>query len=203
MEIDQIKKTVELPESERSFPGFLCLDNEYTVNSKFEEYINSLEAEGFLTDCFIGGVGQGDFYSHSAIIFWKKGKNHYNKGGFSYVKTCTIYFSHIAPIAIINYSESKWSKAQRRRRGKKVASISSLGYEGDNNISISGLIHDGWEKFDTEIRKQLALPNLWICEKSMLEAIKISKFEYFPGLELKQPSNLMAALFHSGIDWEY
>ena len=194
-----IEELIKLSESQDVFDvslGFSSLNSNYDVSEEFKEYLyKELCFDGFKSCVRLGGMGQGDFVSYSSIVLWKKGKNQYPKGGLSYVKSCSVYFSHVAPIAIIVFGETVYTK-------KSTIAV-DIGFQKDTVVKGSTNPHIGWEPLLTSLKDKLELIKIKVFDFNELSRNTVSSFDYISGLELEPPKNLLGALYHGGIDYDY
>ena len=200
-----IEEIISIVTGEKPCVEMSCFDECYDLSQQFQQFLNNgLVVEGYRSDYCFAGCPQGIYESYSAKIFWQQGNPTYQKKGRCCIPTSTIYISAIAPIAIVIYRDSIFGKGSYLSTGRRgrVAVMEGIGWEGDYTIDSISPTQIWWE-FEEQIKQILATNNIKVVSPEVLKHHQIEKFAYFPGLELESPQNLLEALFHGGINYDY
>lgn len=196
MTIDELIKFTESHDVFDVNLGISSLNSNYDVSEDFKMVLRKQFCFGGFKKCIrLGGMGQGDFISYSSIVFWKQGKNQYPKGSISYVQSCSVYFSHLVPVAIVVFGETIYKR--------KSTIASDIGFQKETVVEGSSVPHSGWEEFFSTLKTELESNKIQVLDFNELSNNYVSSFTYISGLELDPPKNLLCALFHGGIDYDY
>lgn len=196
MEIEELKTLVNNDEfsSKKGFINHFV--GSYEPSKKLVDfYENALNIDGFRKQIFYGGYGQGDFWSYSSLVYWKSPRDVVNRKGTAYIKSCCLFLSYLAPVAIISYGDVIWNR-------RKVL-IPEIGFEKKCEISGNHNPHNGWETLDITLREKLKEVNIEVYEHELLSEIDFNGTTLLDGLDFELSGDLLSSLFYSGRDWDY